>query len=79
MFSYVLLSVCAYFLSGFLLRKESVQRYQIFKQSFYIIMVFVFAFLFKENGATMTAAVGIVFIIIGLYLVDGDNSSPTAA
>ena len=42
-------------------------------------MVFVFAFLFKENGATMTAAVGIVFIIIGLYLVDGDNSSPTAA
>ena len=34
MFSYVLLIVCAYFLSGFLLRKESVQRYQIFKQSF---------------------------------------------
>lgn len=66
----VFLILISILMSGLLIQKENIPRYQIFKQAGYILLVFFIAYLYKQTKINSETIIGVLLVILGLYIVD---------
>lgn len=70
MITFVIFVAFAVLFGSFILKNENISKYQIFKQSLYIITVFLFGYLLKKFKFNTEIILGIILVLTGLYFVD---------
>ena len=58
------------YLGGLILMKENVFKYKTLQKSIYLILLIIIAVCIYEQKFTLKTIVGLLFIIIGSYLID---------
>ena len=72
---FMILVLLAILVGGSILSKENIARFIIFKEMIYIIGILFVSVLYYKKNINIITTLGIILIICGLYLVDGDLSS----
>ena len=72
---FMILVLLAILVGGSILSKENIARFIIFKEMIYIIGILFVSVLYYKKNINIITTLGVILIICGLYLVDGDLSS----